>query len=265
VSASARRALPFDRAAEHYDLLYRGRDYAAEAAYALRELRRVSPSARVVLDAGCGTGRHALELARLGCRVTGIDRSAAMLAKARRSARSVSRERRPAFRTADIRSLSLGRRFDAAVALFHVFSYLEDAPALAAALAGIRAHLRPGGVLLFDCWHGPAVLADPPRPRVVRAEERGLAVERFTSVRLVPARRLVDVRQRFRARGKAGAADFVEIHRMRYWFSPEIEKALRAAGFRLESAKEWRTGRRLSRATWCACFVARAIGRGVPS
>ncbi|MFI5349987.1 MAG: methyltransferase domain-containing protein [Elusimicrobiota bacterium] len=252
-----RREDSFGRAAEHYDLLYRDKDYAAEAAYALGEVRRVNPGARAVLDVGCGTGRHALELARLGCRVIGIDRSGTMLARARRRAASASRERRPAFRKADVRRLSLGRRFDAVVALFHVFSYLEDAPALAEALARIRAHLRSGGVLLFDCWHGPAVMSDPPRPRVRRALERGQAVERSTSIRLVPARRIVEVRQRFRARRKGEAADFVEVHRMRYWFRPEIENALGAAGFRLESAKEWRTGRRLGSETWCACFVAR--------
>jgi SAM-dependent methyltransferase len=258
VSAGARRADVFDRSAAHYDLLYRDKDYAAEAGYALRELRRVRPRALAVLDAGCGTGRHALELARLGCRVTGIDRSGAMLARARRRARSLSRERRPAFRKAELRSLRLDRRFDAAVALFHVFSYLEDHAALAEALARIRAHLRPGGVLLLDCWYGPAVLADPPRPRVLRAAERGRTVERSTTIRLVPARRLVEASQRFQARTKNGAAGFVEMHRMRYWFGPEIKDALRTTGFQLVGAKEWRTGRRLGAGTWCACFTARA-------
>ena len=181
-----------------------------------------------------------------------------MLAGARRRARPVSRERRPVFRRADVRDLQIGRRFDAAVALFHVFSYLEDASALAEALARLRAHLRPGGVLLFDCWHGPAVLAHPPRPRVVRAAARGRTVERVSSIRHLPSRRLVEVRQRFRARRKGGAADFVEVHRMRYWFPAEIESALRAAGFPIVRAREWRTGRPLGAGTWSACYVARA-------
>jgi SAM-dependent methyltransferase len=47
------------------------------------------PPASRILDVGCGTGRHAVELARRGYQVTGVDFSAGMLAKARKAAAQV--------------------------------------------------------------------------------------------------------------------------------------------------------------------------------
>ncbi|MFI5347964.1 MAG: class I SAM-dependent DNA methyltransferase [Elusimicrobiota bacterium] len=257
---------PFARAAEHYDLLYRGKDYPAEAEFALAALRRLMPGVKSILELGCGTGLHALELARRGCRVTGIDRSGPMLARARRLASSRPAAERPLFRKADLRRVRLGRRFDAAVSFFHVFSYLTSPADLTQALCRARDHLRPGGVLLFDCWYGPAVLARPPKPRTKRAAQGGRSVERLSSMRWERARNVVEIRHRFRARRTAdeAAVEFGETHRLRYWFREEVEETLRACGFSPAGAAEWMTERPLGPSTWSACFTAVASRRAKP-
>src|SRR5512136_1188758 len=56
-----------------------------EVDFLVKELR-LKPSA-TILDVGCGTGRHAIELARRGFAVTGVDLSSGMLAEARKSAK----------------------------------------------------------------------------------------------------------------------------------------------------------------------------------
>jgi SAM-dependent methyltransferase len=63
-----------------------------------------------ILDAGCGTGRYAIELAHRGYRVHGIDRSPGLLAEAKKSleGRSVP----VAFRDGDITSLSASLKYD---------------------------------------------------------------------------------------------------------------------------------------------------------
>ena len=52
-----------------YDLLYRDKDYAAEAGYVGRMIRSATPAARSVLEFGCGTGRHARLLCMVAVRV----------------------------------------------------------------------------------------------------------------------------------------------------------------------------------------------------
>jgi cyclopropane fatty-acyl-phospholipid synthase-like methyltransferase len=60
------------------------RNTTAEVRFLWEELGLASGS--TILDIGCGTGRHAIELARRGCAVTGVDISAGMLAEAARNA-----------------------------------------------------------------------------------------------------------------------------------------------------------------------------------
>ena len=76
-------APPFGSYAAYYDLLYRDKDYTAEAKFVDGELQRVRPGARTILEFGCSTGVHAEQLIRLGYSVEGVDSSAGMLAAAR--------------------------------------------------------------------------------------------------------------------------------------------------------------------------------------
>jgi len=94
-----------------------------------------------VLDAGCGTGRVAIELGRRGVDVCGVDRDPAMLAEARRSAPDLRWEE------ADLAALDLGRRFDVVVAAGNVMIFLTPGTE-GAVVAGLARHLVPGGALV---------------------------------------------------------------------------------------------------------------------
>ncbi|MGA4859147.1 class I SAM-dependent DNA methyltransferase [Streptomyces koyangensis] len=93
---------------------------------------------RSVLDAGCGTGRVAIELARHGIEVVGVDLDASMLATARGLAPGLDWHR------SDLAGLDLGRTFDVVVMAGNV--PLFTAPGTEAALvAGVARHVRPEG------------------------------------------------------------------------------------------------------------------------
>jgi SAM-dependent methyltransferase len=94
-----------------------------------------------VLDAGCGTGRVAIELARRGVDVVGVDLDAAMLDEARRKAPDLTWVR------ADLSTLDLGRRFDLVVMAGNVLIFVAPGsePAVVERLA---AHLVAGGRLV---------------------------------------------------------------------------------------------------------------------
>ena len=73
----------FEKYAAFYDLLYRDKDYAAEADYVARRIRSILPEARSLLEFGSGTGRHGRLLAAMGFDVHGIERSREMVSVAR--------------------------------------------------------------------------------------------------------------------------------------------------------------------------------------
>lgn len=223
----------FVRYADFYDLLYADKDYGAESDYLERLFAKFSRR-RVgdVLDLGCGTGGHALELARRAYEVTGVDRSARMLASFRsklvRGGLAGTVYRR------DLRSLDLGRTFDAVVAMFAVLGYQTTNRDLDRALAVVARHLSPGGVFLADVWFGPAVLADPPADRVKIVQSRDVTVERHTSCQLSLMEQTVEVKFRTVVTRSAGVDEqFEESHRMRYFFPLEIDGALSHAGLEL--------------------------------
>ena len=96
---------------------------------------------RTVLDAGCGTGRVAVELARRGIEVTGVDLDAGMLDKARAKAPEVP------WVLADLTTLDLGRTFDVVVMAGNVMIFLAPGTEPAVVRAAAR-HLEAGGALV---------------------------------------------------------------------------------------------------------------------
>ena len=72
-------SIPFGLYGRYYDLLYQDKDYAAEADYVDRLIRRFVEPAQHALELGCGTGRHAVGLAERGLSVTGVERSNQMM------------------------------------------------------------------------------------------------------------------------------------------------------------------------------------------
>ena len=110
-------------------------------------IESLQPRPRSVLDAGCGTGRVAIELARRGIDVVGVDISTAMLAKARRAAPHL------AWRVGDIARVRLERRFDAVVMPGNVMIFLARGTEMAV-LRNMALHLAPGGTLVTGFYLG---------------------------------------------------------------------------------------------------------------
>jgi SAM-dependent methyltransferase len=252
----------FDRYSRYYDLLYRDKAYAAEAAFVDELIRKHAPAARSMLELGCGSGVHAKLLAERGYRLHGIDRSDAMVQLAQARKRSLPKEVAAclSFETGDVRRVQLGRRFDAAISLFHVVSYQTLNADLKAMFRVARAHLEAGGIFLFDCWYGPAVLKDRPVVRVKRMEDEAIRVTRIAEPTLHPNECVVDVAYQIlvEERSTGTLERFDELHRMRYLFLPEIELLAEAVEMDLVRRCEWLTGAPLGEGTWSACFVARA-------
>ena len=136
----------FDVFAPHYMDEVFTRNTVAEVDF-LEEVLGIVPGASV-LDVGCGTGRHSVELARRGYRVTGVDISQGMLREAALAAEQAGVHVELVCQ--DAREIKLGRQFDACICLcegsFGLLSSGEDpAEHGIAILRGIAASLVPGG------------------------------------------------------------------------------------------------------------------------
>jgi SAM-dependent methyltransferase len=113
------------------------------------------PDGGELLDVPCGFGRHSVPLARAGYRVTGVDRSADLLAEARRRAGG---ERWPKLTQADYRELPFpDASFDGALNLFTSIGYLGDEQD-ERVLAGIGRVLRPDARLVLEVMHRDALV-----------------------------------------------------------------------------------------------------------
>lgn len=246
----------FDAYACYYDLLYKDKDYEAEADYVDRLIQAHAPGAKRLLELGCGTGKHADIISRKGYTVHAVDRSEEML---RCAAERFGSNENVRFSQGDMRGLALNEEFDTVISLFHVMSYQVSNDDLTAAFNTVAKHLKRGGVFVFDVWFGPAVLTERPSVRVKRLEDERIAVVRVAEPEMHPESNTVDVNYIVFITDKSDGKtiEVKETHRMRYVFKPEIELLAHSAGFELVHGEEWLTGRNPGFDTWGVCWIAR--------
>lgn len=172
-----------------------------------------------VLDLPCGVGRHAIELARRGYSVTGVDRTASYLATARARQGEVP----VTFLEGDMRSWRGDAPFDAAVNLYTAFGYFEDQAEDVATLRNFRALLLPGAPLVME-MNSKEILA-----RNFRAREWAeVGALLFLEQREVaPGWEFVDTRWTLIEGTERHEVSF----RVRIYSAVELTAALRTAGF----------------------------------
>lgn len=120
------------------------------------------PVGASVIDIGCGTGRHAVELAKAGYAVTGVDISSGMLSEARLAAERAGVELELV--QADATTFDLGREFDAAVCLCEgSFGLLGSDDAFEHDTAVLRrafAAVKPGARFVLTLLNGMRMIRD---------------------------------------------------------------------------------------------------------
>lgn len=208
----------YDRHAPYYDRGAFTSHTVAEVDFLL-DLLGLAPGA-AILDVGCGTGRHSIELARRGFRVTGIDISSGMLGQAfhKAAAAGVSVE----WVHADAAAWVPTRTFDAVLCLcggaFTVADLAVDPLAHdRAILAAIAGALAPGG---------PFVLTTPNGYRRIReVTQDDVSAGRFDPVTMIETRE-----EEFAVPGAEGRMRYRE----RLYILPELVALLNACGFAVE-------------------------------
>ena len=208
--------------ANYYNLLYKDKDYKAEAEYIHSLIQQFASQSKSLIDLGCGTGNHAFEFEKLGYEVTGVDLSSQMVAIA-----NTNKEKNNStisFGEGDIRNYKDSKKYDAVVSLFHVMSYQTTNDDLEKAFLTAKNLMADDGVFIFDCWYGPGVLSDLPTSRTKNFEDEILKVSRISKANIDYNANVVEVIFDVEIKNKITNAlsTIEEVHPMRYLFKPEI-------------------------------------------
>ncbi len=120
---------------------------ASEEVEAIIALTGLAPPA-CVLDMACGVGRHSIEFARRGFSVTGVDRTASYIERARRRAADEGLE--VEFVLADMREFVRDGAFDLALCLYTSLGYFDERADDRKAIENVSRSLRHGGAFVVD-------------------------------------------------------------------------------------------------------------------
>jgi SAM-dependent methyltransferase len=188
------------------------------------------------LELGCGTGRIAVPLGRAGVSLVGIDRSEAMLARARQRVRRSRLQSRVRLVRGDIRRLPFAVQFGLVMAPYGILQSLLRERDLKATLSAVHDVLEPGGTF------GMELVADLPswqeyRKRISlsgwRARKGGSRITLVETVRQDTARKLTIFDQEFtEQRGRQRRAHTFSLT-FRTLTVPQMTRRLQAAGFEI--------------------------------
>jgi SAM-dependent methyltransferase len=184
---------------------------------------------RRILDLACGTGNVSEILAREGFTVVGVDIAPAMIAEARRKA---AEHKLPlVYYVQDAAELQLPTQdFDLCISLFDSLNYILQPERLASAIQRVAAHLRPGGLFIFDLNSEFALKNRFFDQDNLRTDER---LRYDWDSDYLPGSRLCYIRMRFWVREENGLdRTFEETHWQFAYREDEIRAMLDAAGFR---------------------------------
>ncbi len=125
-----------------------------------------------ILDIGCGTGRHSLELARRGYNVTGIDLSESQLSKARKIAETGNLKTELLIK--DARNFNFKGSFDLAIMICEgAFPLMETDEMNYSILKNAYSSLKPGGKFIFTTLNGLYPLFHSVKDFINRGSDQG--------------------------------------------------------------------------------------------
>jgi len=226
----------FNRFGEYYDLVYKGVVNYEKDCDALEKVfaKFCKMKPKSILDLGCGTGNHALMLAKRGYSVSGIDLSKTMIQKAKLKMKTAGLD--VDFHVQAMQRLRLDSKFDCAISMFGALGYVCTYNGLVKVFSGLRRHLKRDGLFIFEFWNVGGVRPSPYQMWIM-ANDGNLAVYRLSETRFDHQTNLISLYMKFIVlSGNRLVETFEENHKLRCYTLTEMRQYLQSNGFELLSA-----------------------------
>jgi ubiquinone/menaquinone biosynthesis C-methylase UbiE len=183
-----------------------------------------------ILDVGCGTGSHAMELARRGYHVTGIDISSVMIKEAKKKAKEASLECE--FFVMDMRELDIDKEYDCAICMFGSFDYLTTKRDLGRFLRRLSKVLSEDSIFVFEFWNFNA--AQPEFKSWLKVKDENMNLIRLAESKLNERTKINTLNMEFFIFNvDENVESFTETHRLRCYTVSEIKSLFLDYGFKI--------------------------------
>ena len=245
----------FSKYAGYYDIIYKNKKYNKETKY-IHKLINQFTKKKNLLDVGCGSGQHAKYFLKYNYKIVGIDKSKDMINVAKNKIKSKFVK----FYKKDVINFGYKNRFDVAVSLFHVMSYVTKSKDFNKALKNINYSLKKGGIFAFDFWYTPAVQKLKLQKRTKTYDSNDLSIIRkvdFGYLNKNIYKILIDLKIiRKKRKKEIFNENFNEIHYVRSFNLTELSKKLNRFGFNIMNCYEWLKFSKPTSNCWSAVIVA---------
>jgi SAM-dependent methyltransferase len=222
---------------EYYDMLYGEKGYVLECNHLENIFNRFG-KVTSILDLGCGTGTHAIELGSRGYKVLGIDLSQNLINIA--NSKKKPEDQNVTFEVGDARSIHSAQVYSAVIAMFGIASYQLTRDDIIRMFKSANRNLAAGGLFIFDFWnHNAVVQATRPNGtmkeiKISKDEKHGMrTIYKYTEVipdgqesNLATYSATIIILES----GKE-AVIIKDKHRQRFFSVNEIKEILQDAGF----------------------------------
>ncbi len=146
---------------KYYDTIFFEKNYRKETEFLIKKSSEIlGANPKKILEIGCGTGNHTLNLASKNIPITAIDIDAEMISIA------IEKIQNAGFDFVKIINSPIeileDSEFDVAIAMFNVITYIPDTKNLISFFKAVHHRINAKAIFIFDCWNGIAALKDPP-------------------------------------------------------------------------------------------------------
>ena len=236
--------MQFNLYSQYYDLIYNSKDYCSEVEKVISNL---GDETNYILELGCGSGGHAAIFSQNGYSVLGIDLSSSMVEIA--NSKAIANFHAI---VGNICDFTLDKKFDAAISMFHVISYLNKNDEIISCFKHVNEHLHKGGVFIFDFWFTPAVYHQGFEHRIKEFDNEQIKVTRESNTILEVKKNVANVGFDIMVQSKHSdlSQRIVEQHPMRFFSIPEIELFADLTGFVVENFFHLHSNEKPSLNTW---------------